>query len=94
MKTTTQDEVLAGNGMHRRSFLKFAGAGAVAAGILATAACQDPVVTQNDPTQQDLGTGDIAVLNYAYALEQLEAAFYVQVLSSPTQASLQKSVTC
>jgi hypothetical protein len=30
-----------------------------------------------------LGTGDLAVLNYAYALEQLEAAFYTQVVSSP-----------
>ncbi len=31
----------------------------------------------------DLGGGDIGVLNYAYALEQLEAAFYTQVLSTP-----------
>lgn len=31
----------------------------------------------------DLGSGDFAVLNYAYALEQLEAAFYTQVLASP-----------
>ncbi len=31
----------------------------------------------------DLGEGDIGVLNYAYALEQLEAAFYTQVLESP-----------
>lgn len=31
----------------------------------------------------DLGGGDVGVLNYAYALEQLEAAFYTQVMSSP-----------
>ncbi|MEA1834455.1 ferritin-like domain-containing protein [Methylobacterium durans] len=31
----------------------------------------------------DLGRGDFAVLNYAYALEQLEAAFYTQVLQQP-----------
>lgn len=31
----------------------------------------------------DLGSGDIGVLNYAYALEQLEAAFYTQVLATP-----------
>ena len=31
----------------------------------------------------DLGTGDFAVLNYAYALEQLEAAYYTQVLAQP-----------
>ena len=31
----------------------------------------------------DLGGGDIGVLNYAYALEQLEAAFYTEVVASP-----------
>ena len=31
----------------------------------------------------DLGEGDIGVLNYAYALEQLEAAFYIQVVKTP-----------
>ena len=31
----------------------------------------------------DLGSGDIGILNYAYALEQLEAAFYQRVLKSP-----------
>lgn len=30
----------------------------------------------------DLGSGDTGVLNYAYALEQLEAAFYTQVIAS------------
>lgn len=30
----------------------------------------------------ELGEGDIGVLNYAYALEQLEAAFYTQVLGA------------
>jgi hypothetical protein len=31
----------------------------------------------------DLGGGDVGVLNYAYALEQLEAAFYTQALATP-----------
>jgi hypothetical protein len=31
----------------------------------------------------DLGEGDVGVLNYAYALEQLEAAFYTQVAKTP-----------
>lgn len=31
----------------------------------------------------DLGAGDIGILNYAYALEQLEAAFYAKVIESP-----------
>lgn len=30
----------------------------------------------------DLGSGDVGVLNYAYALEQLEAAFYTLVTNS------------
>ncbi|MGC4039037.1 MAG: ferritin-like domain-containing protein [Chitinophagaceae bacterium] len=31
----------------------------------------------------DLGKGDYGILNYAYALEQLEAAFYTKVIASP-----------
>jgi hypothetical protein len=31
----------------------------------------------------DLGKGDVGILNYAYGLEQLEAAFYTQVTKSP-----------
>jgi len=31
----------------------------------------------------DLGEGDVGILNYAYALEQLEAAFYTQVIETP-----------
>ncbi len=31
----------------------------------------------------DLGAGDVGILNYAYALEQLEAAFYTMVIASP-----------
>ena len=31
----------------------------------------------------DLGSGDVGILNYAYALEQLEAAFYTMVIMNP-----------
>lgn len=34
-------------------------------------------------TETRLGSGDNGVLNYAYALEQLEAAFYAAVLAAP-----------
>ncbi len=34
-------------------------------------------------TTVDLGSGDVGILNYAYALEQLEAAFYTQVIATP-----------
>ena len=36
----------------------------------------------NNTTGINLGSGDTGILNYAYALEQLEAAFYIQVISS------------
>lgn len=80
MKTTTQESIV-GDRMARRSFLKFAGAGAVATGVIATAAsCKKREFVDNDHV--DIGTGDIAILNYAYALEQLEAAFYTQVVAN------------
>ncbi|MGH7482622.1 MAG: ferritin-like domain-containing protein [Longimicrobiales bacterium] len=68
---------------NRRYFLKMSGT-AVA---LFAIACDDddpgpiePPVTE--PPLVDLGTGDIGVLNYAYALEQLEAAFYDHVINN------------
>lgn len=79
MKTETQLENAMTAGIGRRSFLRFAGAGVAAAGALSMAACK------KDKTPQmtngiDLGAkGDLAILNYAYALEQLEAAFYINV---------------
>lgn len=68
----------------RRSFLKLAGmtaAAAVAFGV------DIPGLRLNEAFAQsgavDLGGGDVGVLNYAYALEQLEAAFYTQVVATP-----------
>ena len=65
----------------RRLFLRYAGA--LTAGGAILSACDD---TENPTTvlaPVDLGSGDIGILNYAYALEQLEAAFYTQVIASP-----------
>ena len=79
MKTETQESI-GGPNMARRSFLRYAGVGAASVGLLATAAChKDHPVT----TGVDIGSGDIGILNYAYALEQLEAAFYIQVIATP-----------
>jgi hypothetical protein len=80
MKTETPVHTQGVN-MARRSFLRYAGASTAAAGLFTVAAChKDKIVTH---TGIDIGTGDYAILNFAYALEQLEAAFYIQVAASP-----------
>ncbi|GAB2691247.1 hypothetical protein GCM10027037_13150 [Mucilaginibacter koreensis] len=80
MKTSTGNE-MAGNKMARRSFLQFAGAGALAVGALTATSCKKDRVS-GDPGIVDIGSGDIGILNYAYALEQLEAAFYKAVIDN------------
>jgi hypothetical protein len=66
----------------RRSFLMSAG---IAASVgAAMVACSNDHEPGPDPEGTvDLGAGDVGVLNYAYALEQLEAAFYTQVIDTP-----------
>lgn len=68
--------------MHRRRFLLFTGAAASATALLAVSCTKDPGPTTIS-NGIDLGSGDTGILNYAYALEQLEAAFYTQVIASP-----------
>ena len=65
----------------RRSFFMYAGATAGATAlVLAGCKKDDETVPTNNGIS--LGTGDAGILNYAYALEQLEAAFYAQVKST------------
>ncbi len=82
MKTETHIEQQ-GPVMARRSFLRYAGAGIAGVGLLTATSCvKDHRVMPN--TGIDIGAkGDLAILNYAYALEQLEAAFYIQVAATP-----------
>lgn len=63
----------------RRRLLKWTGA---SAGI-AVAGAILPNFGISAALAADLGEGDVGVLNYAYALEQLEAAFYTMVIDSP-----------
>lgn len=65
-------------GLARRKFLTQT-AGLASVAVLANA-CRKDKDNNNDGI--DLGSGDIGILNYAYALEQLEAAFYTQVVMS------------
>lgn len=64
----------------RRKFFGIAGAGAA---IMATASACKKDDNNNNNGGVDLGSGDTGILNYAYALEQLEAAFYSQVVATP-----------
>src|ERR1700691_3022368 len=73
----------------RRSLLKWSSGaivGALAFGgnlpglDMATAFAKEGASTGN---AVDFGEGDVSILNYAYALEQLEAAFYTQVTKTP-----------
>ncbi|MBO0357586.1 ferritin-like domain-containing protein [Hymenobacter sp. BT186] len=66
----------------RRSFFMYAGATAGATALLLSG-CDDDDSGGSNSNSVSLGSGDVGVLNYAYALEQLEAAFYAQVIATP-----------
>ena len=72
--------------VNRRLFLRSAGLATSLGTIVIAAACNDddpdPMIPGTGDSV-DLGSGDVGVLNYAYALEQLEAAFYTQVIATP-----------
>ena len=66
----------------RRRFLGYLGAGsALLATVAVASSCKKDDPAPNN-SGVDLGSGDVGVLNYAYALEQLEAAFYTRVAMS------------
>nr|WP_148561813.1 ferritin-like domain-containing protein [Pontibacter korlensis] len=70
--------------MQRRKFFRYAGATAAATTLLlAFTSCNDDddEMMPTDPETVDLGSGDTGILNYAYALEQLEAAYYAEVVA-------------
>jgi len=72
--------------LSRRKFFGIMGAGSAL--VVVAASCRKDHMGGNPGKGQgnggvNLGSGDIGVLNYAYALEQLEAAFYTQVVKTP-----------
>ncbi|QNH63013.1 ferritin-like domain-containing protein [Hymenobacter sediminicola] len=73
--------------IHRRSFFRVAGAGAAASALM-LAGCAKEEDNNPTPINQQLVIGkadsvNFTVLNYAYLLEQLEAAFYDKVVTTP-----------
>ncbi|WP_373496713.1 ferritin-like domain-containing protein [Aquiflexum sp.] len=70
-------------------FLKTSGATLAGMGLLF--ACKDDDDIRLPDDVFDLGTGDLGVLNYAYALEQLEADFYTRVLDGSYYAGANAS---
>ncbi len=62
--------------INRRNFL-----GIVSASVSAVAvACNK---NESNSNSIDLGSGDTGILNYVYALEQLQAALFAQVIETP-----------
>ncbi|QNF32065.1 ferritin-like domain-containing protein [Adhaeribacter swui] len=84
--------------LQRRSFIKYAGAGAALSALILSGCNDDddgkfngvvyqpptPPPNPNEIPAVNLGSGDTGILNYAYALEQLEAAFYDMLVKSTT----------
>ena len=68
--------------LHRRTFMRYTGAALAGASVLSLADCKKDY-TNPSGSGVSFGTGDYSILNFAYALEQLEAAFYTQVMVTP-----------
>lgn len=66
----------------RRNFLKLGGVGLVVAGLAVAGCREDNYDFPMEDNVFDLGMGDVGILNYAYALEQLEADFYSKVVNN------------
>ena len=67
--------------LSRRNFLGYIGG--ASALLITAAACKKEASSMGSTTGIDLGKGDVGILNYAYTLEQIEAAFYTKVFESP-----------
>jgi hypothetical protein len=73
----------------RRSFFMYAGATAGATALVLAGCKKDDF--NNMPSASgtiNVGSGDVGVLNYAYALEQLEAGFYTTLRTGKYYTSL------
>lgn len=96
-------ETNAGNLSSRRSFLKWSSAAALTAfafgslspeTLSAKQAFLGLPIDDDKSGVVDVGKGDTGILNFVYANEQLEAAFYTQVIATPYAAmsSMERSI--
>lgn len=84
------------SGLHdRRSFLRISGLALAGTGLLIAGCSDDDDAGMNNTVPGpgvingtfDLGGGDLGILTYAYALEQLEAEFYDRVVNNASFGS-------
>ncbi len=75
-------------GIDRRKFVQISSL-ALAGGSLLLVGCSNDDDFKSDPPTDvfDLGSGNLGILNYAYALEQLEAQFYTEVINGSYYAN-------
>jgi hypothetical protein len=79
-KDGTTFDSLSQKQISRRKFVSWTGLIGATATVMAVGCKKND--NNNNGNGVNLGNGDIGILNYAYALEQLEAAFYIKVVSS------------
>jgi rubrerythrin len=72
---------LGGKQLSRRKFMSWVGVLGTTVTIAGVAASCKKDDKMSNNSGVDLDSGDVGILNYAYALEQLEAAFYTQVVA-------------
>lgn len=82
-KQPLSEQNLAARQVSRRNFLRFTGMAGASTALIITGCTKTDNGEGESNNGLNLGSGDIGVLNYAYALEQLEAAFYTQVALNP-----------
>lgn len=88
IKVRHSDVAPIGSSTSRRKFLKLGGLALAGTSLFLYSCSEEEIKTQEGVTATDagsesvfdLGSGDLGILNYAYALEQLEAAFYTKVI--------------